>query len=218
MDLALWCYKVYRLDWMVNRAVSKHLVVLIIEISGFNIYVTCKKKNNLKSDFWPETQRRIKGNGCLKHLLNVDARLGVKSFFSKQKGLAHRGLLPAIWDWTNTRLVRSQREITQRKRSQREITSKKKISKRDHPKNISKRDHPKEKDLKKRSPQRKMPPARISHDKELDKHIKHPPHKSREYIKKAAGVFFNPYFQRAHCPNFVVKRCTIGMCIKINQT
>ena len=136
MDLALWCYKVYRLDWMVNRAVSEHLVVLIIEISGFNIYVTCKKKNNLKSDFWPETQRRIKGNGCLKHLLNVDARLGVKSFFSKQKGLAHRGLLPAIWDWTNTRLVRSQREITskkkipmwdppQRKRSQREITPKK---------------------------------------------------------------------------------------------
>ena len=51
MDLALWCYKVYRLDWMVNRAVSKHLVVLIIEISGFNIYVTCKKKTNLKSDF-----------------------------------------------------------------------------------------------------------------------------------------------------------------------
>ena len=136
MDVALWCYKVYRLDWMVNRAVSEHLVVLIIEISGFNIYVTCKKKNNLKSDFWPETQRRIKGNGCLKHLLNVDARLGVKSFFSKQKGLAHRGLLPAIWDWTNTRLVRSQREIT----------SKKKISKRDHPKKkISTREHPKEK-------------------------------------------------------------------------
>ena len=51
MDLALWCYKVYRLDWMVNRAVLEHLVVLIIEISGFNIYVTCKKKTNLKSDF-----------------------------------------------------------------------------------------------------------------------------------------------------------------------
>ena len=59
MDLALWCYKVYRLDWMEN------LVVLIIEILGFNIYVTCKKKTNLKSDFTPETKRSKKATKLL---------------------------------------------------------------------------------------------------------------------------------------------------------